>query len=626
MDGNELTARLDELDTAALLMTLVHLRGDLTALHGRSPRLTLSPVAQGAGAGEGLVDGFSKAEADAIKSELLALIEAGATPPRTLSSEEIDEMIRFLVGGDPGAHIAPLLRELASDGPRPADPVPGADRFLVAIIGSGQGGIAMAIRLAQLGVPYLIFEKNSGVGGTWFENAYPGVRVDVPGHTYSYSYAPNADWSAPFPEGEEIRAYYAGVADRFDVTRRIRFETEVVAAEWEEEAGEWILQIRSKAGEEQLRFRAVVSAVGQLNRPRWPDLPGLDSFEGKLVHSAIWPKGLSLDGLRVGLIGSGATAFQIIPKIEKVVDRLVVFQRSPAWMFPNPIYHSVVSDAARWGAHTLPHYLNWHRFNQLHSSFEGVYAQTRIDPEWTDPRATSASNDLLREMMTRHISYQVSDPALLQKLVPTYPPFGKRILQDEGSYLRALQSERTTLDTGRIARVTPTGVLMEDGTAYQMDILVCATGFHADRFLAPMEIRGRDGILLSNQWKGMDSRAYLGIAIPNFPNLFCVYGPNTNWVVAGSIVINAEYQASYIGECIAQMIRKDKKAIEVHQVAHDIYNDEIDALNGQSAWGAAAVTNWYKNSSGRVTANMPLRPIEYWTRLRKPDFSAYELR
>ncbi len=612
---------VEKLNVMALLMVVVHRTGDLSPLRGSIRRTALNPLEQGSAVE--LIDGFTREDAEKIRDMARKAFADGTSAVRTFSAEELDEMVRYISGCEYPDGIAAVCRELASEGAPPADKVPGAEGFPVAIIGAGQGGIAAGVRLQQLGIPYVLFEKNKAVGGTWFENTYPGVRVDVPGHTYHLTYAPNHEWSSYFPLGDEIRRYYQDVSDKMGVTAHTRYGMEVVSATYDNADGTWKLVVRYENGAtEEHTFRAVISAVGQLNRPRWPEIAGLDRFKGKLVHSAMWPKDLDMTGLKVGVIGSGATAFQIIPQAEKLAAQTIVLQRSPAWMYYNNIYANEVSEEEKWALRNLPQYAQWYRFSLLHAGFEGVYNETRADPEWTKPGSVSALNENLRIGLTQYIESQVKDPALLAKLLPDYPPFGKRILQDEGTYLRAMQSPKVTLDSSRVKQVTETGVITDEGE-YELDVLICATGFMADRFLFPMEIRGEGGVLLSDRWNGNDARAYLGMTVPDFPNFFCIYGPNTNSVVSGSLVINAEYQAAYIGQCLEKLIREHRKSIAVRKDVHDTYNEEVDALNASSAWGVDVVSNWYKNKQGRVTANLPLRPLDYWNRLRSPDFTEY---
>ncbi|MEQ8804003.1 MAG: NAD(P)/FAD-dependent oxidoreductase, partial [Haliea sp.] len=586
---------------------------------------TLDVVAAGAEAGEELLEGgYTAAQVEFVREQALAAIadwqaRDGQLPPLTPAT--MDALYRFMCGPDVDAEYLEFINEeVALDGVdrrglQLQDPAlrARAAEFPVVIIGAGMGGILAGIRLGEAGIPYTIIEKNPGVGGTWYENRYPGCRVDVPGHSYSYSFAPNHDWSSHFPLADEIRAYFDSCAERFGVKPHIRFQTEVVAAAFRDASDDWEVRVRGADGHEDvLEARAVISAVGQLNRPKMPEIVGLEQFQGPLVHSGAWPRGLDLAGKRVAVIGSGASAFQIIPELAQTAQGLCVFQRSPVWMFPNPAYHSAVGEGQRWALEKLPYYSKWYRFWLFFTSVEGVYDKTLVDPDWHSTRSVSAANDGMRELLSAWIESQVRDPELLAKVLPSYPPFGKRILQDNGTYLAALQQDNVEVITAGITSADATGLVTADGTHHAVDAIVCATGFYADRFLFPMHITGRDGVSLNGQWSGTNGRAYLGITVPNFPNLFCIYGPNTNLVVAGSIAHNAESQVHYILECIGLLLEHNQRTLECRQEVHDDYNARVDAVNAATAWGSPLVDNWYKNEAGRVTANLPFRIIDYW--------------
>lgn len=623
---------LKELNTAALVMSVVHMTGDTALLDELPTPRTLDVVAAGAEGGEDLLEGgYTAAQVAQVHHWALSAIanwQARGCPLEPLTADTIQALYRFMCGADVDPEYLEFIdEEVALDGVDRRglqfdDPElqARAAQFPVVVIGAGMGGVLAGIRLAEAGIPYTIIEKNPGVGGTWFENRYPGCRVDVPGHSYSYSFAPNHAWSSHFPLADEIRAYFDSCARRFEVTPHICFSTEVVAAHYDEDTACWQVQVRDGQGVESvLSARAVISAVGQLNRPKVPEIPGLADFNGPVVHSGAWPEGLDLAGKRVAVIGSGASAFQIIPELAATASQLVALQRSPVWMFPNPGYHTEVGAGQRWALEKLPYYSKWYRFWLFYTSVEGVYNQTLVDPEWRSTHSVSASNDAMREALTAWIQSQIQDPDLLEKVLPTYPPFGKRILQDNGCYLEALQRDNVEVVTTGIRAVDAQGVLTEDGRHHAVDAIVCATGFHADRFLFPMQFTGRGGVQLNTQWAETNGRAYLGITVPNFPNLFCIYGPNTNLVVAGSIAHNAESQVHYILECIRLLVEDDLQSLECRQDVHDRYNERVDAVNAGTAWGSPLVDNWYKNASGRVTANLPFRIIDYWKMTRHAD-------
>ncbi|MEQ9465057.1 MAG: NAD(P)/FAD-dependent oxidoreductase [Haliea sp.] len=633
-DPETIAGYLPELNTAALIMSIVHMTGDTGILNELPSPRTLDVVAAGAETGEALLEGgYTAAQVEFVQARALAAIadwrqRGGRLPP--LSAATMDALYRFMCGpGVDAEYLEFINEEVALDGVdrrglQLQDPAlqARAAEFPVVIIGAGMGGVLAGIRLGEAGIPYTIIEKNPGVGGTWYENRYPGCRVDVPGHSYSYSFAPNHGWTSHFPLADEIRAYFDDCAERFGVKPHIRFETEVIAAEFRDASDDWSVRIRGADGtEEVLEACAVISAVGQLNRPKLPAIDGLEQFQGPLVHSGAWPRGLDLSGKRVAVIGSGASAFQIIPELAQSATRLTAFQRSPVWMFPNPEYHSPVGKGQRWALEKLPYYSKWYRFWLFYTSVEGVYDKTLADPDWHSTHSVSAANDGMRELLSAWIESQVRDPELLAKVLPAYPPFGKRILQDNGSYLAALQQDNVEVVTTGITAADARGLITADGVHHEVDAIVCATGFHADRFLFPMRITGRDGVSLNDQWSETNGRAYLGITVPNFPNLFCIYGPNTNLVVAGSIAHNAESQVHYILECIRLLLQRNQHTLECRQAVHDAYNTRVDAVNAATAWGSPLVENWYKNEAGRVTANLPFRIIEYWkmTHRVEPD-------
>ncbi len=304
-----------------------------------------------------------------------------------------------------------------------------------------------------------------------------------------------------------------------------------------------------------MRADAVISAVGQLNRPRHPDIPGLDRFKGTIAHTGAWPQDLAWEGKRIAVIGTGASAFQLVPAIAPKASHVTVFQRSPVWMFPNAHYHEGVSAEHQWVLRHVPYYGRWLRFLLFYPGSDAMLPVWTADPTWPHPeRAVNERNDLQREQLTAWIASQVGDdPELLAKVVPDYPVGGKRILQDNGSWLGALKRPDVELVTEKIASIDETAVIDASGRRHEVDVIALATGFYADRFLAPMQIIGRGGADLRAQW-GDEPAAYLGITVPGFPNLYCLYGPGTNLAHAGSIIFHSECQVRYVLGCLRQSI------------------------------------------------------------------------
>jgi 4-hydroxyacetophenone monooxygenase len=551
---------------------------------------------------------------------------------RALPLEELRPLLAFVTGGGASDDYLELLRDelaLGEDLRAPTwhreDIAP--DRpFRVAVIGAGMSGLVAAHRLNQAGIDVVVLEKNDDVGGTWLENSYPGCRVDVSNLFYCYSFAQRDDWPQHFSSQEVLLDYFRSVADRFDLRPLIRFGTEVRSAELDEATMEWTLTVRDATGEATLQADAIVSGVGQLNRPNIPDIPGAASFAGPKFHSARWDHDVDLTGKRVVVIGTGASAAQLVPEIAEHTEHLTILQRTPAWFLPTPDYRDDVEPEVAWLLRNVPGYTNWLRFWNFWQNVEGLMVAARVDPEWDGGgHSVSQVNELVRQLFAQHLQAELADrPDLLEKVMPSYPPFSKRFIRDDGAWSRTIMRDDVDLVTTPIAEVTPEGVRTEDGVLHEADVLVYGTGFTASDFLMPMRIVGRDGVELHDRWKG-DARAYLGITLPGFPNLFLLYGPNTNIVVNGSITYFSECEVHHVVGCIKALLEEQAKALEPSQAAHDAYNEEVDAENLRMAWGVATVNSWYRNATGRTAQNWPFSLREYWQRTREPDLDDFVL-
>ncbi|MDX2169075.1 MAG: NAD(P)/FAD-dependent oxidoreductase [Deltaproteobacteria bacterium] len=622
---------LQHASIATLLMAIVHLTGD-------AARVLQGPIRPQPSLPGEVDGGLSDDDKAAVRGMALQALrdyrDRGCTLPPPPSPETLRAMMSFMVGTEVADEYVPMfLEEMALDhgDERGVDwsGVPAARRqgLRVAIIGAGMSGLLAAIRLEQAGVPYVVLEKNAAVGGTWLENSYPGCRVDVANHFYSYSFAPNHDWPEFFSRRDELVEYFERCASDFGVRPHMRFSTEVVSAGWDEAAGAWVLRLRTPSGEETLTASALISAVGALNRPKLPDIPGRETFAGAAFHSARWQHHHDLTGKRVAVIGTGASAFQLAPEVAKVASQLLVFQRSPPWMVPNPRYHSRVSAAKQWLLHHVPYYARWYRFLLFFPGSDGLLPSLVVDPEWPhQDRSVNAMNDVMREYFTSYMVEQLGDRQdLVDKVVPRYPPFIKRMLQDNGTWLATLKRDNVGLITAPIAAITPSGIRCADGSEHAVDVIVYATGFHANRFLWPMEIVGRGGVTLHERW-GDEPRAYLGITVPGFPNLFCLYGPGTNLAHAGSIIFHSECQVRYVIGCLAELLRQDRRVIECRQEVHDAYAARFDARHDQMVWQHRGETSWYKNAAGRVLTTSPWRLVDYWGWTRTPAVEDFEWR
>ncbi len=589
--------------------------------------------------------GLSPEQADEARrlatDALLAHIEAGA-PEHTLTRDELQRAYGFLIGADStGQWEGFLTEELALEGTDPRAPswhldeLAGGRSFRCAVIGAGASGLAAAHRLRQTGVAVTVFEKNDDVGGTWLENVYPGCRVDVPNQLYSFSFAQTNDWASRFSAQPDLLAYLQGLAKELGLGASIRFRSEVTEARHDDETHRWTLTVRNGANganatngdgtETAEEFDAVVCAVGQLNRPSFAAIAGRDTFAGESFHSAAWDDTIELANRRVAVIGTGASAAQFVPLIAADTAHLDLFQRTPPWLLPTDNYGDPFPPAFHDLLTILPNYGRWDRLWQFWIMHEGLLVAARVDPEWDEhTKAVSAGNDFVRSMLLDVLRAQVTDDELYEKMVPHFPPFAKRALRDDGRWAAACSRPEVDLVTTPIAEITPTGVRTTDGEEHPADVLVYGTGFTASDFVAPMRVFGLGGKELNEEWDG-DATAYLGITVPGFPNFFMLYGPNTNLVINGSILIMVECQVRYAVESIGRLLREGHRSMSCRRDVHERYGREMEEGNAKMVWGVADVPTWYRNKHGRVTQNWPFDLHTYWSRTLEPDLGDYEL-
>lgn len=602
-----------------LLLVLVHLTGDTSLLRGE-----LRPQRASAQRPEAGLD----AHADAIRARVLEALrswrDGGGVLPPLPEPAVLHEMMSFSLGQPVPPEYLPMMLEQAQLAPLPAIPdlrqaAAGRD-FRVAIIGAGMSGLLAGLTLKQAGIRFTILEKNTGLGGTWRDNSYPGCRVDLPSHFYSLSFEPNPDWSEHFAQAPEVLSYFERLADKHGLTPHIHFGTEVESARFDAGAARWRLALRAANGASTtLEADAVISAVGQLNRPSLPAIEGLASFQGPVFHTARWRHDVALAGKRVGVIGTGASGMQVVPQLAREVEHLTIFQRSPQWAAKNPDYFQKIPEGARWLLRHVPYYGPWYRFRMFYTNADVVHPSLQREPDFAHPeRAVSAANDRIRRSLTEYITQEIGDRKdLLPKVLPDYPPFAKRMLLDN-DWFRTLTRDNVSLVTERIARVGQDGVELADGTRCPLDVIVLATGFQAGRFLAPMTILGPAGQSLRAQW-GDDPRAHLGITVPGFPNLFMLYGPNTNLAHGGSIIFHSECQVRYVLGCLQLLLDGGHKTITCRPAAHDAYNEKVDAAHARMIWSHPSVAGWFTNEAGRVITNSPFRLVDYWALTRTPD-------
>jgi 4-hydroxyacetophenone monooxygenase len=491
--------------------------------------------------------------------------------------------------------------------------------FSVTVIGAGLGGLNAAVQLKRAGIDFTVVEKNDGVGGTWHENRYPGARVDTPSRSYTHMFGVDFPYPNPFCPWTENQKYFDWVADNFGVREKIRFGTEVRSLRWDEADAMWEIRIDGPGGEEVLRSNAVITSVGFLNRPNIPDIEGKDSFKGPSWHTARWPKAMDLTGKRVVVIGTGCTGYQMIPELALEAGHVTVFQRTAQWVFPVPGYRSPFPPQVNWLDRNLPYHTNFMRAQVSNSDW---FARlTEVDPDYDDPYACNPNNKMARDACIAFLETKLSDPEKVATMTPPHPVWSARavIVDPEYSVIDAIQRDNVELVTTPIRRITADGVEDADGRLHEADVIVYATGFHATEYLFPMKVTGRGGLDIEELWADGGARAYLGSMMPGFPNLWSLYGPNTNGAL--NVASFHEMVTHYALQCMEKLILEDKRAIEVEPDAYWRYNHLIDERNRQKVWSDPRADNYYWTRHNRSATQNPLTAAQMWRYLRRPDFS-----
>ena len=615
----ELRASLEEAEPHTLLMVYVHLTHDeamldLFANHVRSPYAN--------------PPGEIPAEAMAdLRARLLhVLTTPGAAIEEPLPDALMQRMMSVGVGELVEDEFLPLLWDQIGfkQQPRrhdlPGRPTPSTE-FKVLVIGAGLTGIAAAVKLAEAGYDYVVIERFKDVSGVWWSNTYPGVGVDTPSHFYSLSFALSADWTHYHPRGADMYRYFRNVAENYGIMDNVRLETTVEKLVFDEAANIWKVTVKNADGtEEVIQANAVINGHGVNHTPRIPDIPGLDRFAGPVVHTAAWRQ-TDLKGKRVGVIGTGASAAQVIPSIVDDVTKLVVFQRTKHWVMSSPAGSDVVSEGVKYAMRHIPHYLEWYRFRIYWFAADGLYPHVVLDPDWPkDSPAVSATNENMWRFSMAHIENSFHDrPDLKAKLTPDFPVFSKRIVIDRGPYFQSYRKPNVTLEVEGIERVTPTGVELKDGTHHELDVLICATGFTATNMLADLEIVGRGGRRLRDEWGYEDARAYFGMTIPGYPNYFHVMGPNSAPNHAAGQNLVSERQVNYIIECLDWLQQSSAAAIEPSLAAYEAWNEKVDAKMKGMIWSHPKANSYYNNSKKRNYLSWPWRLVDLWQQTEGPN-------
>ncbi len=476
----------------------------------------------------------------------------------------------------------------------------------VAIVGAGFSGLGAAIALEREQIDYTVLERSGDVGGTWRDNHYPGCRCDVPSHLYSFSFAPNPDWTETYSTQPELFAYLRRVAEQYDVVGRIRFDTEVLDAAWDRDACRW--RIDTTAGG--LTADVMILGNGPLAEPAVPELAGLDTFEGVTFHSARWRNDHDLGGERVGVIGTGASAIQFIPEIQPSVENLVVFQRTPPWVLPHP--NRRITAWERWLYRRVPATQRVVR--------AGVYWAREVFAGLLvyNPRVLR----VLETAIALFIGLSVRDPRLREKLVPKYRPGCKRLLLSN-TYYSAIQRDNVQVVTDAIVEVRPHGIVTSGGVEHPIDTIIFGTGFRVTDNPIADKVRGSDGRTLWEHWSKSGAQAYMGTAVPGFPNFFLLAGPNTG-IGHTSLVYMIEAQIRYIVDGLRQMEEMGVSTVEVRSTAWQRWSDEVQRKAARTVWNSGGCASWYLDAEGRNTTLWPGYTFVFGERARRFDMLSYE--
>lgn len=489
----------------------------------------------------------------------------------------------------------------------PAAGAPAVPHVRVAVIGSGFGGLGAGVRLRRAGITdFVILERADSVGGTWRDNSYPGCACDVPSHLYSFSFAPNPEWPRSFSGQPDIRAYLEKVADVFGLRPHLRFNAEVTEARWDADATRW--QIVTTAG--RWTADAVVAAAGPLADPQIPDLPGLDAFPGKVFHSSRWDHDYDLAGKRVAMVGTGASAAQIIPAIQPEVGRLTVFQRTPAWVLPRR--DREITAAEKWLHGRLPVTAKVRRGALF------ALRELQVDAFVRRPGLLR----MAQRVAERHIAHAVADPALRARLTPDYRIGCKRILLSN-TYYPALAAANTEVVASGLREVRGSTLVAADGSEHEVDAIVFGTGFHVTDMPIGQRVFGIDGVSLADTWKdGME--ALRGSTVHGFPNLFFVIGPNTG-LGNNSMILMIESQLNYIVDALTTLSSLGVAAMQPTARAQRQWNLELQHRMDRTVWSTGGCLSWYMDANGRITSLWPASTTAFRRATRRVDVGEYEL-
>lgn len=620
-----LRAHLESAQTPALVMMTAHVTGDVSVLRDEwRPNLLTLPVS-------GLAPEVDQ-DARARCLELLApLLADQQTWPQFPTEAMRTAICTWLMSDDIADAQALATVAFTPDDSDPRSPewnlgdIAPESGLTAVVIGAGFSGLLAGLRLKQAGVPFRIIEKSHDVGGTWWENTYPDCRTDVRSHIYTYSFVPH-DWETHYGRQSKIHEYLHQFAVENGLMEHMDFGTEVTAARWDDGTSTWNLDTRTTDGEVgSTEAQIVVSAVGQLNRPMIPNVDGLETFTGPVVHSAQWDHSLDFTGKRVVVIGTGASALQFAPAIAKVAENVTIFQRSAPWLKPVPVLRKEIDLGERWLMTHLNLYRAYYRYSIALPRLIGNLPAATVDPAYPPTEVSvSAANEQLRVDLTNYLIAQAGDDLELRdQIIPNYPPAAKRIICDDGTWVATLKRDNVRLVSQAVNSIDKDGVWIGD-EHIPADIILFGTGFKASDFLLPMSVAGINGEDLHEKW-GIDASAYLGITLPGYPNFFCMYGPNTNTVIHGNLVFFLECQAAYMISAVQMLAKGGHHSMVLKPDVFADYDVEITEASAQRTWGWSKTHSWYQNAAGRSTIMWPLPAVEYFERTSVARAEDYDI-
>lgn len=607
-----------------LLMTLVQMSGEGRWLE--PPYRPGRSVGMGDNDTGGLPENIQQEIRDAALAAILAWRAGTPLAIPDPSPDMLVDMLSVAMGEEIPAKYGRFTAELFGHRAPEAKPVEVPAGFHVVVIGAGVSGLCAGVNLKAAGVPFTILENGDNVGGVWRENHYPGAGVDTPNHLYSFSFA-KYDWPMYFALRDDLHKYLQHIATEFDLLPNIRLNTHVDRTVYDEATQLWTVAFTRPDGSTgTLTANVVISAAGIFNPPVWPNIAGLKTFAGPCFHTAEWRDDVDLTGKRVAIIGNGASCMQIGPEIQNTVASLTIFQRSPHWAAPFPQFRKQVPDALRFLFREVPLYQAWYRAKLGWTFNDRVHATLQKDPDWPHPeRSLNATNDAHRVYYTRYLTEELVDrPDLLDKVLPTYPPFGKRMLMDNGWY-RMLRNPKVHLVDERIDHVDAHAVHTTDGVAHAADVLVVATGFDVLNFINTYEVVGRGGQTLRDAWDGDNAQAYLGTVVPGFPNFFTLYGPNLQPGHGGSLIVVVEMQVRFIMDVLRQMVTVGAGAVDCKPEVHAEYNRKVDAAHANMVWSHPGMTTYYRNPRGRIVVNGPFLNVDFYEMTRQARLGDFRL-